>query len=70
MFIASKVPAFLRKILPADALILEEESWNAFPYTKTIYTNVWMKKDFYLTIESMHAPGLGTQQNVCKIFKF
>ena len=67
MHIASRVPKFLRAILPSDSLILEEESYNAFPYTKTTYKNVWLKDRFELTIESFHAPGAGTLENVCLI---
>lgn len=65
MYVASRVPKFLRAILPKNALILEEESWNAFPYTKTIYTNLWLKERFNLVIESFHAEGAGTLDNVC-----
>ncbi|KAH7816210.1 putative Phosphatidylinositol transfer protein beta [Monocercomonoides exilis] len=67
MHIASRVPKFLRVILPKNALILEEESWNAFPYTKTMYTNPWLKKDFSLTIESMHIEGAGPVDNALKL---
>ena len=64
MHVASRVPGFLRAVLPADSLILEEESWNAFPYTKTVYKNVWLKNRFELTIETLHADGAGPIENV------
>ncbi|KAH7816311.1 putative phosphatidylinositol transfer protein [Monocercomonoides exilis] len=63
MYISSRIPKFLSMILPSDALTLEEESWNAFPYTKTVYKNLWMKDSFSLTIESMHIEGADIPEN-------
>ena len=34
----SKVPSFVRMIMPKGTLEFHEESWNAFPYCKTIIT--------------------------------
>ncbi|KAI1715998.1 phosphatidylinositol transfer protein [Ditylenchus destructor] len=50
-----KAPWFMRKILPEAFFNVEEESWNAFPYSKTVITNPeYMEKDFYVIIETMH----------------
>lgn len=39
----SKAPAWLTAFAPADALILQEEAWNAYPRCKTgiIFTLAW-----------------------------
>ncbi|KAI6172488.1 Phosphatidylinositol transfer protein alpha isoform [Aphelenchoides besseyi] len=37
--VRSKVPWFFRKMLPEVAMVLVEESWNAFPYCKTVLSN-------------------------------
>ncbi|KAK0414740.1 hypothetical protein QR680_011594 [Steinernema hermaphroditum] len=36
--VKSKVPWIVRKMFPESALILEEECWNAYPYSKTVVT--------------------------------
>ncbi|ROT77005.1 putative phosphatidylinositol transfer protein alpha isoform isoform X3 [Penaeus vannamei] len=33
-----KVPAFVRLLAPEGALEVHEESWNAYPYSKTVYS--------------------------------
>lgn len=36
--LASKVPAFIRLLLPKNSLEIHEEAWNAYPYCKTVIT--------------------------------
>uniref|UniRef100_A0A1I7WNC4 Phosphatidylinositol transfer protein n=1 Tax=Heterorhabditis bacteriophora TaxID=37862 RepID=A0A1I7WNC4_HETBA len=61
----SKAPWALQKTLPAEAFEVHEESWNAYPYCKTIITNPgYMKNDFYIIIESMHLADNGRSENV------
>lgn len=36
--LASKVPAFIRILLPKNSLEIHEEAWNAYPYCKTVIT--------------------------------
>lgn len=36
--LASKVPAFIRMMLPRNSLEIHEEAWNAYPYCKTVIT--------------------------------
>nr|CDJ87639.1 Phosphatidylinositol transfer protein domain containing protein [Haemonchus contortus] len=33
--IGSKIPLWIRSVLPTSALEAHEEAWNAYPYTKT-----------------------------------
>ena len=40
-------------LTPANALMLEEESWNCFPYCKTVYRSNFFGKRFSLTVETM-----------------
>lgn len=37
-YLKSKVPALIRRLAPEGSLVLHEESWNAYPYCKTIVT--------------------------------
>jgi len=62
--LASKVPAFVKFLAPKGSLEIHEEAWNAYPYCKTVITNPdYMKNNFHITIETMHSPDRGTQDN-------
>lgn len=50
----SRVPGWVKLLAPSSALKLDEESWDAFPYCKTIITNRFFGERFSLTIESRH----------------
>ncbi|KAG9298920.1 hypothetical protein G9A89_015942 [Geosiphon pyriformis] len=61
--LSSKVPAFIRVLLPSGALEIYEEAWNAYPHCKTAIPisekrnnefNGYMKQDFTLITETMH----------------
>lgn len=60
----SKVPEILSKLAPRGSLLVKEEAWNAYPYCKTVITNVYMKEKFSLTIETWHKPDMGEEENV------
>ncbi|KAK2723359.1 phosphatidylinositol transfer protein alpha isoform-like isoform X1 [Artemia franciscana] len=63
--LASKVPAFIRMLAPKGSLEIHEEAWNAYPYCKTVLTNPgYMKNNFRLVVETLHAPGFGELDNV------
>ncbi|OAD57624.1 Phosphatidylinositol transfer protein alpha isoform [Eufriesea mexicana] len=65
--LASKVPAFIRMILPKNSLEIHEEAWNAYPYCKTVITNPgYMKENFVIIIESFHIDDVGDQHNTCE----
>lgn len=55
--------AWLRSIIPEAALRVEEEAWNAYPYTKTRYKVPFMEK-FSLEIETMYLDDAGDSENV------
>lgn len=59
----SKVPAWLTTFAPADALILQEEAWNAFPRCKTVLKCPYFTK-FSLTIETIHKADNVKSENV------
>lgn len=63
--LASKVPTFIRLLVPKGALEIHEEAWNAYPYCRTIITNPgYMKENFSILIESYHIADRGDQENV------
>ncbi|XP_060064604.1 protein retinal degeneration B-like [Ylistrum balloti] len=61
--IGSHLPGWFRAILPKSALMVEEEAWNAYPYTKTRYRCPFVEK-FLLEIETKYINDGGEQENV------
>nr|XP_026694786.1 membrane-associated phosphatidylinositol transfer protein 2 isoform X1 [Ciona intestinalis] len=61
--ISKHIPGWLVAILPKDALIVEEEAWNAYPYTRTRYTCPFIEK-FSIDIETRYFDDTGEQENV------
>uniref|UniRef100_A0A8C6XL90 Phosphatidylinositol transfer protein membrane associated 2 n=1 Tax=Naja naja TaxID=35670 RepID=A0A8C6XL90_NAJNA len=57
------IPSWFRSILPKAALRVEEESWNAYPYTRTRYTCPFVEK-FSIDIETYYISDSGEQANV------
>uniref|UniRef100_A0A8C4K0G9 Phosphatidylinositol transfer protein membrane associated 1 n=1 Tax=Dromaius novaehollandiae TaxID=8790 RepID=A0A8C4K0G9_DRONO len=61
--VGSHIPSWFRALLPKAALQVEEESWNAYPYTRTRYTCPFVEK-FSIEIETYYRPDSGQQTNV------
>ncbi|XP_054628624.1 membrane-associated phosphatidylinositol transfer protein 2-like isoform X7 [Dunckerocampus dactyliophorus] len=61
--IGMHIPSWFRSILPKAALRVEEESWNAYPYTRTRYTCPFVEK-FSIDIETYYMADTGTQADV------
>lgn len=64
--VGSHLPGWIKGLLPKSALTVEEEAWNAYPYTKTRYTCPFVEK-FSLEIETYYFPDDGHQENVFKL---
>ncbi|KAF4794860.1 Membrane-associated phosphatidylinositol transfer protein 1 [Turdus rufiventris] len=61
--VGSHIPSWFRALLPKAALQVEEESWNAYPYTRTRYTCPFVEK-FSIEIETYYRPDAGQQTNI------
>ncbi|KAM5194747.1 membrane-associated phosphatidylinositol transfer protein 2 isoform 3-T4 [Mantella aurantiaca] len=61
--IGMHIPSWFRSILPKAALRVEEESWNAYPYTRTRYTCPFVEK-FSIDIETFYKSDSGELANV------
>uniref|UniRef100_A0A8C4UIZ7 Phosphatidylinositol transfer protein membrane associated 2 n=1 Tax=Falco tinnunculus TaxID=100819 RepID=A0A8C4UIZ7_FALTI len=61
--IGMHIPSWFRSILPKAALRVEEESWNAYPYTRTRYTCPFVEK-FSIDIETYYKTDPGEHGNV------
>lgn len=64
--IGSHLPGWFKALLPKSALTVEEEAWNAYPYTKTRYTCPFIER-FYLEIETKYFGDAGEQENVFEL---
>ncbi|XP_076654425.1 retinal degeneration B isoform X7 [Halictus rubicundus] len=64
--VGSHLPEWFKSLLPRSALIVKEEAWNAYPYTKTRYTCPFVEK-FSIEIETYYFPDNGYQENVFKL---
>lgn len=60
------IAGWFKALLPKSMLTVEEEAWNAYPYTKTRYTCPFVEK-FSLEIETYYYPDNGTRDNVFKM---
>jgi len=61
--VGSHLPGWFKSLLPKSALTVEEEAWNAYPYTKTRYTCPFVQR-FSLEIETYYCADDGNQENV------
>ncbi|KAA8543999.1 hypothetical protein F0562_021824 [Nyssa sinensis] len=59
----SKAPGWITTLAPADALIMQEDAWNAYPRCKTVIKCPYFSK-FVLTIETIHQADNGELENV------
>jgi len=57
------LPGWLKALLPKSALIVDEEAWNCYPYTKTRYGCPFVEK-FSIEIETKYFDDHGHQDNV------
>ncbi|CAF3544607.1 unnamed protein product [Rotaria sp. Silwood1] len=60
------LPGWFKAILPANAMKIEEEAWNAYPYTKTRYRCPFIDR-FLLEVETCYQTDFGTQENIFKL---
>ncbi|CAF1375393.1 unnamed protein product [Adineta steineri] len=57
------LPGWFKAILPANAMKIEEEAWNAYPYTKTRYRCPFIDR-FVIEVETCYQADFGTQENI------
>ena len=64
LLIASKVPGWLSSLFAAEAMVLWEESWNAYPDCRTVLTSAYVSNEtFKIDCRSFHAAGPPTLEN-------
>jgi len=66
--IKSLLPWMVKKMLPEKAHVIVEESWNAYPYCKTIFTSqIYPFDEFHIIIESTHLADNGSTPNALNL---
>jgi transposase len=58
------LPGWLKALLPRTALVVDEEAWNSYPYTKTRYGCPFLGEKFSIEIETKYYNDDGHQVNV------
>ncbi|XP_071529993.1 protein retinal degeneration B isoform X3 [Panulirus ornatus] len=66
--VGSHLPGWLKSLIPKSALSVEEEAWNAYPYTKTRFTCPFVEK-FSIEVETYYFDDAGHQENVFNLSK-
>lgn len=61
--VGSHLPAWVKSLIPKSALSVEEEAWNAYPYTKTRFTCPFVER-FSIEVETFYHDDGGHQENV------
>lgn len=67
-YLSSKLPDWMKRLLPDSAAQLREEAWNAYPYSRNKFTNPMLEK-LNLEIESRYLDGLPERDNVFNLEK-
>lgn len=59
----SKAPSWLTTFAPADALVMQEEAWNAYPKCRSVVKSPYFSK-FFMSIDTIHKADNGYSENV------
>jgi len=65
--IGSRIPGWLKAIMPTTALQVEEKAWNAFPYCKTVYSCPFLGDRFSISVETRYLPDNGSTENALNL---
>lgn len=61
--LSSRVPGWLKYIMPAGALQVDEKAWNAYPYCRTEYSIPYLGDRFKLSVTTRYLPDSGSSEN-------
>jgi len=70
IYVGSHIPGWLKVIIPASILCVEEKSWNSYPYVRNVYHCPFFGERFSITAETRYIDGDdGKQENVLNVPK-
>jgi hypothetical protein len=68
--VGASLPSFISYIVPSKMLDVHEESWNSYPYCKTVITCPFLGDRFNITIQSSYRDNdVGNSANVFNLSK-
>jgi len=67
IFIGSRLPYWIKSLLPVSMLQVVETAWNAYPYCKTVYTCPFLGDKFSIKIETRYEGDNGSRENVLSL---
>eukprot|EP00917_Polyrhabdina_sp_WS-2016_P007212 GHVP01016133.1.p1 GENE.GHVP01016133.1~~GHVP01016133.1.p1 ORF type:complete len:247 (+),score=67.52 GHVP01016133.1:49-789(+) len=67
IYCGDKAPGFVKVLLPAFALQIQEKAWNSYPICKTIQTNDFLGRRYKLEITTVHINDEGNEENIHKL---
>eukprot|EP01120_Amphizonella_sp_Union-15-10_P016258 TRINITY_DN8512_c0_g1_i1.p1 TRINITY_DN8512_c0_g1~~TRINITY_DN8512_c0_g1_i1.p1 ORF type:complete len:281 (-),score=55.74 TRINITY_DN8512_c0_g1_i1:52-837(-) len=65
--IGSRLPLWLKSLLPVSMLQIEETAWNCYPFSKTVYACPFLGDKLSITIETKYEPDAGFIENALGI---
>jgi len=61
--IGSRLPSWMKAIVPATALQVHEKAWNAYPYCRTVYYAPFLGDRFNISVVTRYLPDSGNTEN-------
>jgi len=65
--LGSHLPSWVKAVIPGSMTQVEEKSWNAYPYVKTLYTCPFFGERFSIITETRYFADSGSQTNALKL---
>jgi hypothetical protein len=65
--LGSHLPAWALSLIPNSMLSVEEKSWNAYPYVKTVYTCPFFGERFSIVSETKYVDDDGSSENALNL---
>lgn len=62
--IGSKIPAWIKALLPSSALEIHEKGWNSYPTARTSYSCPFLGERLSIEVVSKYLPDNGSSENV------
>jgi len=59
----SRIPDWIKSVIPENMLKVQEESWNAYPYCKTVYSNPLLGDKMSIIQETRYLADDGSTEN-------
>lgn len=65
-YVGGHLPAWMKNFFKFSVFAVKEEAWNAYPYTRTVYTSNLLQR-LYIEIETKYLPDGGDTENAFQL---